>query len=518
MKRIYKTAFGVMLCGAVLASACACGFSGGEDINLDIDLSQKIELSVLMPNSGYDDSYINEDDNAKKVQELTGYSVKYSQLPAASASTQLNLLLTDHTKFNAMKLTKNQFADLIKDDVLCDLTPAIDKFGGVLKEVISKESWETVTVNGKIYGIPERSSSDNIQYPIVFRQDWLDELNLGMPTTTAELRTVLQTIKTEKEVIPLTFDKYTPVVWPIAASFGIYADWQEYEVNGTKKVLYYMEAPGYKEYVDYMADLYNDGLIDAEVPTLDGATAISNFTTQKAGAVATSIWSVSAIVAGLESSHVISSVEANAVNGLPNTLAYLRALNNADGEEHANRLGGCPYVTCVPFYMAENAGYVIDWCNQKVTDTEEAHNFREIVLGTENYHWTQNPSGDYLPVSENFAEKDTASYYLTGSNETVYTQYWLARVRKQAELYRAWDLMMDDADEVGVYNALDFAPPLSDYASKRAIIELYAQDQFFVMLKTDKGTGNLESYLTKWRNDGGTVSTTEINKWYQSKK
>ncbi|MDE7373247.1 MAG: hypothetical protein K2N18_04210, partial [Clostridia bacterium] len=202
----------------------------------------------------------------------------------------------------------------------------------------------------------------------------------------------------------------------------------------------------------------------------------------------------------------------------PNTLAYLRALENTDGEEHANRLGGCPYVTCVPFYMAENAGYVIDWCNQKVTDTDEAHNFRDIVLGTEGYHWTLSQNGDYLPITENFAEKDTASYYLTGSNEAVYTKYWLARVRKLRELTRAWEFMMEDADEVGVYHALDFAPPLTTYASYRSVIELYAQDQFFVMLKTDKGTGSLNTYLTKWRNDGGTASTAEINKWYQSKK
>ncbi len=513
-KLVCKTTAALLLATLVMASFSAC--TGGEtqtDINLDIDLTQKPMLSVLMPNSGYDDTYINEDPNAQVVEDVTGNHVEYSQLPATNASTTLNLQLIDREPYNAMKLTSAQFADLIAQDVLLDLTPAIEKFGDVLQEVISEESWATVTVDGKIYGIPERSSSDNIQYPIVFRQDWLDELNLNIPTTLEEFRTVLEALK-QKMVddgdtvnAPLTFDMYTPIVWAIAAGFGIYAEWQEYTVDGQTKVLYYMDSPNYADYVDYMADLYADGLIDTEVATNDSATAISKFTNDRAACISTSIWSVSSIVNGL-----VSGADANTTQ--ENLLGYLRALENEDGEEHANRLGGCSYVTCIPFYMAENAGYVIDWINEKLTDTEEEHNFRDIVIGEEGYHWTYNATEGYIPLSENFSEKDTASYYLTGSNELVYTQYWLARVRKQAELYRAWSLMMEDADEVGVYNVLDWAPPLEEYASYRSIIELYAQDQFFVMMIQDGGSSNLAQYLSTWSSDGGAASTEEINAWY----
>lgn len=163
-------------------------------------------------------------------------------------------------------------------------------------------------------------------------------------------------------------------------------------------------------------------------------------------------------------------------------------------------------------------GYTaIDWMNSKVIDTEEKHNFRDIVIGQENYHWTYNASTGYAPLSDHFSEKDTASYYLTGTNEGVYTQYWLARVKKQKELYRAWSEMMEDADEVGVYNVVDFAPPIADYTSTRGNIELYAQDQFYVMMVTDKGTGNLATYLKKFKDDGGSKATKAINDWYYGK-
>ena len=207
-------------------------------------------------------------------------------------------------------------------------------------------------------------------------------------------------------------------------------------------------------------------------------------------------------------------MHAQASSTQENVLGYLRSLENADGEYKVYRKSGYAYITAIPFYMAENAGYVIDWINSKLTDKEGANNFRKIVIGDENVHWTYSKNTGYVPISENFSAKDTASYYLTGSNETVYTQYWLARVRKQAELFRAWEILMDEADMVGVYDVTDFAPPIPEYATARARIELYAQDQFFIMLKTDGGTSKYSTYLQKFKSDGGDSATKAINRWY----
>lgn len=516
MKKPILKAFSLAMTAVCLTGAfAACdGGNGNEDygINMDVDLTQKIDLKVLMPYSGYTEDQINADPNAEVVKTVTGYNVQYNQLPASNASSALNTRLIDREQYNAMKLTTAQFADLIAQDVLLPLDDVLDKFGPELKRVISDESWDVVRVNGKIYGIPERASSDNIENPIVFRQDWLDELNLSVPTTKEEFRNVLETIKKEKNVIPLTFDMYTPLIYSVASAFGIYSDWQEYEIDGKKEVRYYFDAPGYQDYVNYMAGLYEDGLIDAEISTQAAADSIQKFSSGKAGAIATSLWSVTSLVDGLQSNGVISAAQANATQ--ENYLGYLRSLENSDGEYKVYRTSGYTYITAIPFYMAENAAYAIDWMNTKITDNDTAHNFRDIVIGDENTHWTYSEATGYVPISENFSQKDTASYYLTGSNELVYTQYWLARVRKRAELYRAWSFLMEDADEVGVYNLTDFAPPITDYSSARAAIELYAQDQFYVMVKSDKGTSKYETYLSKFNSDGGSKATKAINDWY----
>jgi putative aldouronate transport system substrate-binding protein len=510
----------LLLCVVMVATMfAACTGGGGSDefpINYDIDLTQKPKLNVLMPNSGRDINAVNSDNNALLIQQLTGYEVEYTQLPAADSSKVLNNELMDKRNYQAMKLTKDQFSDLVKDDMLVDITDALAVFAPDILASISEESWDVVTVNGRIYGIPERASSDNIENMIVFNQDLLLQNNLDIPTTLVEFENVLQVLTAAIGKPALTFDKYTPLVYSISAAFGIYSTWQEYEVNGETQVLFYMNAPRYQEYVDYMNKLYKAGYIDVEVGTNTAADAISKFTNNKAACVACSLWSVSSIVTGLQANGTITSVEA--AGTMENYLGYLRALKaNASDPEHVYRASGYTYITAIPYYQAENAGYALDWMNSKIKDTEEAHNFRSIVLGEEDKHWTYSPSEGYLPINANFGEKDTASYYLTGSNEKVYTQYWLARVRKQPELFRAWSIMMENADQVGVYNVVDFTPPIEDYNSNRSAMEEYAQDQFYIMMKD--GTGKLQEFLNKLNSlQGGSKATDAINAWYKEYK
>ena len=517
-KPIFKL-ISAVLCVIMLATVFAgCNGTTGSDfeINYDIDLTQKPQLNVLMPNSGKSIDEVNSSSNALLIEQLTGYKVTYTQLPAVESSKTLNTVLMDKKDYQVMKLTKDQFSDLVKDDMLVDITDALEVFAPDVLANIAPESWDVVTVDGRIYGIPERASSDNIENMIVFNQDMLLENNLDIPTTLAEFENVLKVL-TEKIGRPaLTFDQYTPLVYTISAAFGIYADWQEYNVNGETKVLYYMDAPRYQEYVNFMNKLYKAGYIDQEVATNDSAKAISKFTNGQAAAFAGSLWSIPGIVSGMQAKGTISDVQAGGT--LENYLGYLRALKeNASDPEKVYRASGYTYITAIPFYQAELAGYALDWMNSKIKDTEDAHNFRSIVLGEEGVHWTYSANEGYLPIAANFGEKDDASYYLTGSNETVYTQYWLARVRKQPELFRAWSILMEDADTVGVYNVVDFTPPIEDYNTNRSAMEQYAQDQFYVMMK--EGTGKLSEYLNKLNGlQGGSEATAAINAWYKDYK
>ena len=521
MKRILALILFVVLLSTSMFTLASCkkpdgGSTGGDEINYDIDLAQKPELQVLMPNSGKSIDAVNSSSNATLIESLTGYKVTYTQLPTDAATT-LSTIFMDKTPYHAMKLTKDQFSDYVKDDLLVDLTDALSVFAPDILANISAESWEVVTVDGRIYGIPERASSDNIENPIILNYDLMLQLGLDEPETLDEFTEVLEAMTEYLGKPALTFDMNTPLVYAISAAFGIYSYWQEYD----GEVLFYMNAPRYKEYVEYMNDLFSRGLIDQEVSTNEAANCNTRFVNgfkansegAKAGAYATSLWSVPAIVTALESNGIIDATQAN--GELDQYLYYVRALKENKGDaEKVYRSSGYTYITAIPYYMAENAGYALDWMNSKIKDTETEDNFRQMVIGEEGTHWTQDTKGNYLPLLPAFAEKDDASYYMTGSNENKYTQYWLARVRKQAELYRAWSTLMDKADAVGVYNIVDFTPPIEDYNKNRASVELYAQDCFYQMLKG--GTAEFDSLVNTLNTTKGCQKATDaINEWYK---
>ena len=509
----------MVLSSLAVLSACGGGGNGGGSdyqINMNIDLSKKPALKVLMPNSGKSIDAVNSSSNATLIESLTGYKVTYTQLPTDAATT-LSTIFMDKTPYHAMKLTKDQFSDYVKDDLLVDITDALSVFAPDILANISAESWEVVTVDGRIYGIPERASSDNIENPIVLNYDLMLQLGLDEPETLDEFTEVLEAMTEYLGKPALTFDMNTPLVYAISAAFGIYSYWQEYD----GEVLFYMNAPRYKEYVEYMNDLFNRGLIDQEVSTNEAANCNTRFVNgfkansegAKAGAYATSLWSVPAIVTALESNGIIDATQAN--GELDQYLYYVRALKENKGDaEKVYRSSGYTYITAIPYYMAAEAGYALDWMNSKTKDTETEDNFRQMVIGEEGTHWTQDTKGNYLPLLPAFAEKDDASYYMTGSNENKYTQYWLARVRKQAELYRAWSTLMNKADSVGVYNIVDFTPPIEDYNKNRASVELYAQDCFYQMLKG--GTAEFDSLVNTLNTTKGCQKATDaINEWYK---
>ena len=521
MKRILALILFVVLLSTSMFTLASCkkpdgGNTAGDEINYDIDLAQKPTLQVLMPNSGKSIDAVNTSSNATLIESLTGYKVTYTQLPTDAATT-LSTIFMDKTPYHAMKLTKDQFSDYVKDDLLVDLTDALSVFAPDILANISAESWEVVTVDGRIYGIPERASSDNIENPIVLNYDLMLQLGLDEPETLDEFTAVLEAMTEYLGKPALTFDMNTPLVYAISAAFGIYSYWQEYD----GEVLFYMNAPRYKEYVEYMNDLFNRGLIDQEVSTNEAANCNTRFVNgfkansegAKAGAYATSLWSVPAIVTALESNGIIDATQAN--GELDQYLYYVRALKENKGDaEKVYRSSGYTYITAIPYYMAAEAGYALDWMNSKIKDTETEDNFRQMVIGEEGTHWTQDTKGNYLPLLPAFAEKDDASYYMTGSNENKYTQYWLARVRKQAELYRAWSTLMNKADSVGVYNVVDFTPPIEDYNNNRASVELYAQDCFYQMLKG--GTAEFDSLVNTLNTTKGCQKATDaINEWYK---
>ncbi|ODR28298.1 extracellular solute-binding protein [Eisenbergiella tayi] len=90
-------------------------------------------------------------------------------------------------------------SDLIKyaqTGVIADITDVYEKYASdQLKEYVAwgdGNSLNSAKVDGKLYGIPQVNDYRGDAMMMFIRQDWLDNLNLEMPTTMEELKAVAQ--------------------------------------------------------------------------------------------------------------------------------------------------------------------------------------------------------------------------------------------------------------------------------------------------------------------------------------
>jgi putative aldouronate transport system substrate-binding protein len=472
----------------------------------DIDFeNNKIALNFLGPSAGTFD--IDKDPTKELIQELTGYDVTYEELPQSNATEALNLRLGSRDQFNAVKVTKNQYENLVQQCALLDLSAYIDKYGNNIKNAISDKSWEAVTIGNAIYGIPEAVSSENIDYTIGIRQDWLDELDLQLPTTLDEFTDMLQAFddyfgvdnlgRPKSAFKALTLDKNNYVIPSVASAFGLYTDWQD--IDG--ELIAMTENPKFKDYLDYMKQLFNDGLLDESVASNDFSTSMTKFAQGNAGAIVMAWWNSIAVADALRAGGQIGA-----------EITYMMPLEDEAGVRLIKRGTGVPYITVIPAYMAENAPWAIDWIDSKL----EPSNFKEMVIGKENVHFTYRASDDTYYPGYYFNEKENSSWFLTGTIEEDYAKYWQARVRKSDDMYASWYAINQYADDIGIYDPLAFAPSIpeySEYANRLANNTL----AFAIPYIFTNDSKTYENYVNEWKNNGGQELSDALNNWYQNR-
>lgn len=173
----------------------------------------------------------------------------------------------------------------ISDGIIIRLNDLLDQYAPDAKammessDVVAKQS---MTDEGSYYAfMAVGESNGNTQSGPFLRADWLEDLGLADPTTLDEWTTVLEKFKEEKgATIPFTGDSSTFISNDtICGAFGVGS--QFYQDNGTVK--YGPLEPAYKEYLAFVKDWYDRGLLDPDFASNDSQTIAANMTNGKAG-------------------------------------------------------------------------------------------------------------------------------------------------------------------------------------------------------------------------------------------
>src|SRR3989449_4964517 len=141
----------------------------------------------------------------RELEKRTGIHIEFQHPPLGQETEQFNLVAAsgkypDVIEYNWLTNAPGGPARFLRDGVIVRLNDLIDRYAPNLKRVLGEHTeWRKmiVTDDGDIYAFPFIRSDPLllVSAGLAVRQDWLDKLNLKMPTTLDEWRGMLATFR-----------------------------------------------------------------------------------------------------------------------------------------------------------------------------------------------------------------------------------------------------------------------------------------------------------------------------------
>lgn len=497
------------------SSAASTGSSSSSEESSGSEIVRATSFNYFGIASGITTEEFNASDMAKMVEEHTGYQVTYDQAPADATDAQtavMNIFMTKED-YQGVKVTKTQFYSLLAQDALKDITAYVDASTN-LKTQISDFGWGTATKDGKVYAIPQKDPTMAASVAIAFRVDWLKEYNTAHPDaeipvpsedngysmTLTDFKTMLTYFK---DKVPqggkaMAVDINGVYLENILPAFGIYQEWAD--VDG--ELTYYVDQPGFADYMAYMEDLFDNDLIIYQATSGD-AGAVKMLQSQSVGAGRIPHWNA-------------ATIEQTDAHETDDNISYIQALVPDDCKGDASKVRtfaaeSYTYYTVIPnFATDEQAAAVIDWADKKLDEDF----FLEMVLGTEGETF-KIEDGAYYPILPTFDEqRSIADKFLDGTREADYSDYWLCRTRKTAAQNKMFSIANFNIRSVGVKNPITVMPPNDVYDNYYFAMDTEVRTNLVQTLYQSSGRKTLEDIQAVFSANKGEDIAEAVNSWY----
>lgn len=230
----------------------------------------------------------------QEMEKRTGIKIKWIMPSTGLDNERFNLMLASRELPDLMGLPSSSggWYDVpggaekyFRDGVIIKLNSLIDQHAPNLKAILRKYPEvrkQLMADDGSIYFVPQMRLLPEIRVYTGFmiRQDWLNKLHLGVPTTPGEWYTVLKAFKTKDpngngkaDEIPFGASKlatpfeFTKLLWMFGANFGQYQNWGLQQQRG--KVVYSPITAEFKEALAWLNRLYAEGLVEPDFPILE---------------------------------------------------------------------------------------------------------------------------------------------------------------------------------------------------------------------------------------------------------
>ncbi len=511
--------------------ADASGQKGGKTLE---DYERVDGFTVYCAGGGIDNEAFNNQPLAKRIEEITGYDVNYIQLSTGiDTDVTINNIFSVKEDVQGVFVSKAQFNDLVASGALAPLTEYVEASVN-LRDAISEIGWGSATgEDGEIYAIPNSDPRECTSYGFYYRLDWLNEYNTANPDAQipipAQENGYSMTLSNFRKMVEYFDGKVTggnafvidtdphssnyeenkPVyLQTILPAFGIYSEWAD--VDGT--LTYIVDQEGFRECMEYMESMFDDGLITYQA-TQNDTNAVNSLMNDMAGVALVSHGNPYS----LETSRYPELSEEEKQSFVDTTYAgYIAALvpDDRDGDADAVRVWSRKayswYFVCPAWNTDAQTAAVVDYCDKKL----DKDAFLSITIGVEGESF-EVKDGGYYPILPAFNDTyNIASAFLTGTREDDYAEYWLARTRKTAAQGRMFGLINYNIEHTGIKDPLCMLPSNdvvdSNYANARnAVVEELIKTVF-----NSDADFDYDAVKSIWESKKGREIEKAVNDWY----
>jgi putative aldouronate transport system substrate-binding protein len=458
-----------------------------------------VTLKILTDMNPDDD--MNTNALTAEVERITGFDLEFEKLPddPIQRAQKINLILASELEYDLIRLSSLEIAkELIPKGYFHELDGLLEEYGSNIIKNTAAKWFEPVQWEGGTYAIPIKRTAEASIVGSMYRKDTFDAFGLEIPQTPSEFKEALTVIKQKQGGIPYTAASAFPIIDTISSAFGICQNvW--YDVDGT--LVNRVKMPGFIEYVAFIQNLIDEGLLDPEFAANTDQMTQTKFASGKATASFWAWW-------WWPSNNAIRQNEGA-------ELAFLPPLRSEDGESITWLWGNTPeWATVIP-RASKHAKEAVQFLDA----LSKNENFEKIFMGTEGVHY-EIEDGLYEATATYTEEKGNSWIMLMTSNDTYqlpYQQIGQSGEDPDQDVLFTYQGLKDAAGASAVADPTgNLAPPAENglYAGSLASLE---RDFILAVVSGARKLSEYDVFIKQWEKDGGAVLEQKWNEIYQAR-
>ncbi|OPA73513.1 ABC transporter substrate-binding protein [Paenibacillus selenitireducens] len=256
------------------------GDTGGLKLPL-VDKPTKITWMVVS------ETPLNDKLVAKEIEKRTGITVEFQNYSSATFEDKLRLIVASGKLpdiFNGLK--PSELKKIGQQKAVVAINDYVDMLPNFKKLYVDENPWVANSFgdeNNKLYSWPIYNMNRDVNHGMMYRKDIFDKNNIPEWTNTEEF---YQALKKLKEIYPDSYPMASKtkedIFRDLAYGWGIGGmSYPAYYAESDKTWKFAGTQPEYKEMIDFLKKLYNEGLLDQEFLTATSESWTAKMTTGK---------------------------------------------------------------------------------------------------------------------------------------------------------------------------------------------------------------------------------------------